>query len=313
MEDQVLEPIQIRQVVANPIILKRQARQKVYVYLPIVFICAVFFVFLGLVLSNQLGCAWKIGTFEIKTYFFGFILLGFLAQSIDGAIGMAFGLVTTTTMLMLGFPPATASACVHISEVFTTGTSGFSHWQLGNVNKKLFRHLIIPALIGVVLGAYILTSVDGKIIKPFVSVYLMVMGVVVLIKAINLEKVRKKKTRRLGLLGFTGAFMDSIGGGGWGAIVTSNLLSQRRSPRYTIGTVNFTEFFVTFVSAGTFILLLKLSFENYVMILCIIIGAVPASFFSAYLIQRLKAKTLMFMVGWVIISLSLMTISAFLF
>ncbi len=313
MENQVLEPISLHSTLIEPIRLKKQKKLKTYVYAPFVFIFVVFLVFICLAVSNQLGYQWKVGTLEIKSYFFGFILLGFLAQSIDGAIGMAFGLVTTTTMLMMGFPPATASACVHISEVFTTGTSGFSHWKLGNVNKKLFRHLIIPALIGVVLGAYILTSVDGKIIKPFVSLYLMVMGIVVLIKAINLEKVRKKKTRRLGLLGFTGAFMDSIGGGGWGAIVTSNLLSQRRSPRYTIGTVNFTEFFVTVVSAGTFLVLLNLSFENYLMIFCIVIGAVPASFFSAYLIQTLKAKTLMLMVGLVIVCLSLITISSFLF
>ena len=148
---------------------------------------------------------------------FVFILVGFIAQIIDGALGMAYGVSSTTFLLSVGIPPAVASASVHMAEVFTTAISGFSHFRLGNVDKQLFMRLVVPGALGGVLGAYVLTSIPGSVIQPFVSVYLLVMGIIILRKALqkNQEKLRTR-TYHLIPLGMVGGFFDAIGGGGWG-------------------------------------------------------------------------------------------------
>ena len=245
----------------------------------------------------------------METSIFLYVLVGFLAQMIDGALGMAYGVSSNTFLLSIGVPPAAASASVHMAEVVTTGVSGFSHWRLGNVDWKLVKRLLIPGVLGGIAGAYLLTSFDGDVIKPYISAYLLIMGVVILVKAFRCE-VRPHNgvhTARVSALGLVGGFFDAIGGGGWGPIVTTTLVARGKDARLTIGSVNFSEFFVTFAESVTFVL--TLSFLGYwQIILGLLLGGVVAAPIAAVLAKRLPAKTLMFIVGLLIIGLSIRTI-----
>ena len=181
-----------------------------------------------------------------------FVLLGFMAQMIDGALGMAYGVTTTTFFLSLGIPPAIASACVHTSEIFTTAVSGLSHFKFGNIDRRVFVKLLIPGIIGGALGAYILTELPGEKIEPFVALYLLVMGLIILLRV--WKKIQKTETKtKLIPLGLVGGFFDAIGGGGWGPIVTTTLVAKGNTPRFVIGSVNSAEFFVTISESMTFI------------------------------------------------------------
>lgn len=235
-----------------------------------------------------------------------FMGVGLMAQMIDGALGMAYGATSSSLLLGLGVSPAMTSTSVHVAEVFTTGASGIAHFKLGNVNKKLFLHLLIPGMIGAVTGAYLLSDkIDGNAIKPFMSAYLMILGVLILRKALQRNKP-KSKTRRLGPLAFFGGFMDAIGGGGWGPIVTSTLLSKGRTVNYTIGSVNAAEFFISVSSAGTFLLFNGI--DSWQVIIGLILGGVIASPFAAVLVKKMKRKPLMIMVGVLVIAMSIRTI-----
>lgn len=255
--------------------------------------------------KNPLGKVPAVIETLVHREFLLFVLVGFIAQMIDGALGMAYGVSSTSMMISAGIPPAAASAGVHAAEVFTTGASGLSHFFYGNVNKKLFRNLILPGMIGAVLGAYVLTSIDGNIIKPYVSAYLLIMGGVIIRKAFRKMK-KKKKTKRLAPLALFGGFIDSIGGGGWGPVVSSTLIGNGRNPKYTIGSVNLAEFFVAFSSAGVFTLMLGV--QNWRIVLGLIIGGVIAAPLAAVVVGRVKTKPLMIMVGCLIIGLSLRNI-----
>lgn len=256
--------------------------------------------------SNSFPVAFeKFFTVELLTY----VLVGIGAQLIDGALGMAYGVSSTTFLMSVGVTPAAASAAVHVSEVFTTAVSGLSHFRFKNINKRLFRAMVVPGVLGAMLGAYILTNINGDYIKPFVSVYLLVMGVVIIRKALR-SVIAKEKVQRVGLLALAGGFLDSMGGGGWGPVVTSTLLSKGRSPQYTIGTVNATEFFVTFASAGVFTWFMGL--QNVSVIAGLVIGGVIAAPFGALLVGKVKPKTLMIAVGLLIVFLSLRNLVKFL-
>lgn len=234
-----------------------------------------------------------------------FIIAGFIAQIIDGALGMAYGVVSTTLLLSIGIPPAAASASVHTAEIFTSGVSGLSHLKFGNVDKKLFRKLLIPGVIGGVLGAYILTSVPGNLIKPFIAVYLLIMGLMILRKALKKIQETEVKTK-LFPLGVVGGFFDAIGGGGWGPIVTSTLVARGHNPRFTIGSVNLAEFFVTIAEVTTFLTIIGL--VHWQIIAGLIIGGVLAAPLAAYVCKRLPSRALMITVGVLIIVLSIRTI-----
>lgn len=237
-----------------------------------------------------------------------FILVGFVAQIIDGAMGMAYGVSSNTFLLSLGIPPAAASASVHMAEVVTTGVSGISHWRLGNINWKLVRILLIPGVIGGIAGAYLLTSVDGNLIKPYISAYLLIMGVVILVKAFrNPTPSNGQHGARIGVLGLIGGFFDAIGGGGWGPVVTTTLVARGDNPRFTIGSVNFSEFFVTFAQSVVFVLTLSFA-EYWQIILGLLIGGVIAAPMAAVMARKLPVKALMIMVGTLIIILSIRTI-----
>src|SRR5512145_1703287 len=246
----------------------------------------------------------------MEANFILFVVVGFLAQMIDGALGMAYGVSSNTFLLSLGIPPAAASASVHMAEVVTTGISGLSHWRLGNVDWKLVRRLLIPGVIGGVAGAYLLTSIDGNIIKPYIAGYLILMGGVIIYKAFTLQPRNKPDEYHgpnVSWLGVLGGFCDAIGGGGWGPVVTSTLVARGKYPRTTIGSVNFSEFFVTLSQSVVFVLTLSFS-QYWQIILGLLIGGGIAAPLAARVTKKLPLKALMIMVGVLIILLSIRTI-----
>lgn len=227
-----------------------------------------------------------------------FVFLGFCAQLIDGCLGMAYGVFLTTVLMAQGVPLVNASSSVHFSEVFTTLASGISHWKFRNIDWRVFKKLALSGVIGGILGAYLLTSLNGEKLKPFVSAYLLLLGIRILLK------VRKKfnfknASKHLIPLGAVGGFCDAVGGGGWGPIVTSSLLAKGNMPHKVIGTVNSVEFFVTLAQSATFVTLIGLG--NLELLLGLIIGGGLASPVSAYLCRRVNQKLLMIFVALLII------------
>lgn len=221
--------------------------------------------------------------------------VGLFAQIIDGALGMAYGITATTFLLTTGVPPAAASASVHMAEIFTTGFSGLSHWRFGNVDKALFKRLLIPGIVGVVAGAFVITSIDGKAIKPWISAYLVIMGLYVLSKAFRTLKKRKEPPKHIAALALTGGFVDSVGGGGWGPVVTTSLIGTGHDPRTTIGSVNAAEFFLSLAGGISFAFLI--GFTYWEVIAGLVVGGLFAAPFAAWLCQRLEARTLLILVG----------------
>ena len=245
----------------------------------------------------------------MESSIFLYILVGFAAQLIDGALGMAYGVSSNTFLLGIGIPPAVASASVHMAEVVTTGVSGISHWRLGNIDWNLVKRLLLPGVLGGAAGAYLLTSIDGKLITPYISSYLLLMGVIILIKAIRYDPKPHSgvHTARVSVLAIFGGFFDAIGGGGWGPIVTTTLVARGKDTRLTIGSVNFSEFFVTLAESITFVLFLNFV-QYWQVVLGLLIGGVIAAPLGAHLTRRLPVKALMMVVGILIILLSLRTI-----
>jgi siroheme synthase-like protein len=241
---------------------------------------------------------------SLDSTIFLYILAGFTAQMIDGALGMAYGVTATTFLLSFGVTPAASSASVHASEVFTSGVSGLMHLKFGNVNTKLFKSLLIPGVIGAILGAYILSSFEqyNFIIKPLVSLYTLILGIIIIFKALQ-KYTNKQNIKRIFPLAFIGGFLDSIGGGGWGPIVSSTLIARGRNPRYTIGSVNLAEFFIALSSSLTFVTIIGLT--HWAIIAGLIIGGVIAAPIAAYIANKIPTKSIMILVGIVVIILSL--------
>lgn len=234
-----------------------------------------------------------------------FILVGFFAQMIDGVLGMAYGVSATTFLLALGVPPAIASASTHAAECVTTGLSAASHFGFGNVDKRLVRALLIPGVIGGILGAYILVSIPGDRMKPFTAAYLLIMGIVILSKALRRAEHREVTTHLIPL-GLAGGFFDAIGGGGWGPIVTGTLLARGNEPRSAIGSVNFAEFFVTVATSVTFFVTIGFTFWKAIAGLAI--GGAIAAPLAAWSTKRISPRPLLAIVGIVVIALSIRTI-----
>ena len=231
--------------------------------------------------------------------FWSAVGVGLLAQVIDGALGMAYGITASSFLLAAGASPAMASGATHLAEVFTTGVSGVSHLRMGNVSKKLFFSLLLPGIVGALIGTYILGNIDGKVIKPYISAYLLVMGLYVFSKAFR--KVHAKKelnSRKVIPLALFGGLMDTTGGGGWGPIVTTSLVGSGHDPRTTIGSVNFAEFFLTIVVAASFFSILD--HTVWILVAGLAIGGLVAAPFAAYLTRHFKAQTLLMLVGGLI-------------
>lgn len=233
---------------------------------------------------------------------FGWILLaGFLAQIIDGSLGMGYGITSATIMLSAGVPPAAMSGSIHTAEMFASGASGLSHYRFGNVNKKLFKAIVIPGVIGAIVGAWLLVEFGeshAQYLRPMMACYTLFLGVKFIFNAFK-TTVPKKKFKHYKLLAGAGGFLDSFGGGGWGPIVTSTLINRGRTPKYVIGTVSLTEFFVTLSSAFAFFIMIGVT--HWQAIIALIIGSLIAAPIAARLTGRMPRKTAFMLLGSLVI------------
>jgi uncharacterized protein len=228
--------------------------------------------------------------------------IGFVAQLIDGALGMAFGVISTSAMLTMGVPVAQASAMVHTAEIFTTAASAVSHIAHGNVDWKLVARLGIGGVVGAILGAWVLSNLDATAIRPYVAGYLMALGVFILLKAARRIPKRDAPFALAPPLGLVGGFLDASGGGGWGPMVASTLIGSGQAPRRAVGSVNTTEFFVTVAAATTFFI--ELGIAPWRELIALVIGGVIAAPLGGWAVKRLPARMLMTMVGALVVSLS---------
>ena len=236
-----------------------------------------------------------------------FAIAGAVAQLVDGSLGMGFGLTSSTLLLTLGASAAVASAAVHFAEIGTTLASGVSHWHRENVDKKILIRLAVPGGIGAALGATFLASIDLTNGRIFISTILMLLGFILvyrhIFKANQPNLVEISNPNYLTYLGFTGGFVDASGGGGWGPVVTSTLIGQGNSPRHTIGSVNTAEFFVSFATGITFMLLGGI--DHWIFVAGLIIGGLFSAPFAAYLTSKLSTKKLLIAVGLLITGISI--------
>jgi uncharacterized membrane protein YfcA len=239
---------------------------------------------------------------QFDEQFFFMLAVGFFAQMVDGALGMGYGVISTTLLLSGGLNPAVISGSIHTAEMFSSGASGFSHYKFGNVNKKLFKTLLIPGVVGAILGAWLLCTVGDAFepyIRPVISVYTFILGIRILLQAFKKSDNKPKKIKRAGWLAGAGGFLDSFGGGGWGPLVTTTLISKGRSPKYVIGSVSLTEFFVTMASALTFFIILGISHID--SIIGLILGGVVAAPIAARLVGKLPVKKVFIGVGIIVL------------
>lgn len=247
------------------------------------------------------------------TEFFIFALVGFFAQIVDGALGMAYGVVSSTMLLSFGVPPAAASASVHAAEMFTTAASATSHVRHHNVNWRLFWRLAPAGILGGVLGTYVLTAVDGAMLRPFVTLYLGLLGFYILYRAFRARgPYHEPRTQMVLPLGVAGGFVDAAGGGGWGPIVTSSLIGSGGAPRFVVGTVNTVEFFVTTAVSVAFITSILTGHweeaegvDQYVWSVAgLVAGGILAAPLAGWVVRVLPAKRLMLLVGTLVVVLA---------
>ena len=240
----------------------------------------------------------EFGHFDLA-YLLPFIGVGFAAQMVDGALGMAFGVISNTLLVaVMGVPPAIASQRVHLVECFTTATSGLSHLAHGNIDRRLFFRLLIPGVTGGVFGAYVLSSLDAGVVKPFVLLYLACIGIYLFIRGV-FHPPKFREAKMIAPLGLAGGFLDAAGGGGWGAVVTSNLLIQGEDPRKVVGTVNAVEFFLTMAVSAAFIF--NLGFADLAgPTLGLLIGGLLAAPIGAWAAKHFPAKQMLMLVGIVL-------------
>ena len=228
-----------------------------------------------------------------------FIAVGFAAQLVDGALGMAFGVISNTLLVgFLGVPPALASQRVHVVECFTTGISGISHLLHRNIDFRLFFRLLIPGVIGGILGAYLLSNLDAGVVKPFVLIYLTGIGVYLLWRGL-MYPPKLREAKLVAPLGLVGGFLDAAGGGGWGPVVTSNLLIQGADPRKVVGTVSAVEFFLTVTVSAAFIYHLGVA-DLAGATLGLLIGGIVAAPIGAFAAKHFPAKQMLILVGAVL-------------
>jgi uncharacterized membrane protein YfcA len=238
----------------------------------------------------------------MTTEFFMLLAIGFFAQLIDGALGMAYGVLSNSAMLAIGMPPAQASALVHTAEIFTTGASAASHVYHRNVDWRLVLRLGVGGVLGAILGAWVLSNMDVTMARRFVYIYLLAMGFYILWKSMRIAAVRHAPAGWTAPAGFVGGFLDTSGGGGWGPVLTSTLIGSGHVPRQTVGSVNTTEFFVTTAAATTFFIELGASPLQHLVPL--VLGGVLAAPFGGWAVKRVSGQLLMIGVGTLIVLLS---------
>jgi uncharacterized membrane protein YfcA len=237
----------------------------------------------------------------IDSHFLMFVAIGLGAQLVDGALGMAFGLVSSSILLAMGMPPAAVSASVHTAEVFTTGVSGAAHGMLGNVDRRLMLRLAVPGVAGGVIGAYALSRIDGAAIKPWIHAYLLVLALLILVRALG-RRVPRREVRRVGVLGFVSGLLDAIGGGGWGPMATSTLLANGGEARTSIGTVSASEFAVTLAISITF--LFSVGLDHWRIIVGLLLGGVIAAPLAALLVRHVRERAVLLAVGLLVLGIS---------
>lgn len=250
---------------------------------------------------------------SINPLFYYFLGGGFLFALVDGAIGMSYGVTATSFSLTMGIVPAVASLGVHLSEILSNGIAGWMHYRMGNINWKLFWMLLWTGIIGAVTGAYILSSLTqySQYTKPFVSLYTLILGLIILFKAFKLKRKRNtEKIKRIPLLGLGGGFIDAVGGGGWGSIVLSTLIAGGRSPRFSLGTVKLSRFFIALTSSVTFIYMLHV--DHWEAVGGLVIGSALASPIAAKISNRISTKVIMISVAVIVILISVNSIWHFL-
>jgi uncharacterized membrane protein YfcA len=239
---------------------------------------------------------------ELSPEFWQLVLVGFTAQLIDGALGMAYGLSASAFLSTLGHPPALISATVHAAEVMTTGVSGLSHAYFKNLDRRIFFKLVLPGMLAGILGAYLLTKVPGDKIRPFVWAYLLIAGLLVLRRAFGKFESELARTPSFALGGIAG-FLDAIGGGGWGTITTPTLIAQGNPPRYAIGTSSAAEFFVSLSIAGTF--LITYDWRRFDLVVALLIGGVVAAPVAALITRHIAPRLAMILVALVVMGLAI--------
>ena len=244
--------------------------------------------------------------------FYYFLAAGFVFAMVDGAIGMSYGVTSTAFSLSMGISPASASMAVHLSEIMSNGIAGWMHYRMGNINWKLFKLLIVPGILGALAGAYLVSSLEHYTMytKPLVSVYTLILGAVILSKAFKtVKKKSADKIKRISLLGLGGGFVDAVGGGGWGSIVLSSLIAGGRHPRFSLGTVKLTRFFIAMIGSLTFLIMLDKA--PWSAIAGLIIGSALAAPIAARISNRISVKVIMVAVGIIVILVSLKSIYGF--
>ena len=288
---------------------KKKSKTKIYfVYAAVAFLLMIF----GHLIFQNISLT-TIGDFIEKHFslagsnFHFFVVIGFIAQMINGILGMGYGVSAAAFLLSIGVPPLTTSASVHTSEVFTGGASGLSHLKFGNVNKILFKQLLFPGIIGALVGAFALSLLSeyNSFVEPVVAAYTLILGIVIIRKAFKNEKEKDEIKRIMPLAGI-GGFLDSVIGGGWGPIVTSSLIAKGSNPLKTIGSVNLANFFVALTSASVFVLFIGLT--NWQIIVGLIAGGIIAAPIAAKITGKIPLKLLMILVGALVIVLSLRNI-----
>lgn len=241
-----------------------------------------------------------------------FLGVGFLAQLCDGALGMGFGIISSSVLVAFGIPPATASATVHGAKLFTTAASAASHSFHRNVNWRLFFPLTVAGIAGGVLGVFLITSVEGSVLKPWVLAYFAVMGLWILWRAFKKSALRHIRRHWMAPLGLTGGFLDSVGGGGWGPTVTTTLLGAGLEPRQAIGTVNTAEFFVSAAVVAAFVWSLATGRwseaseirEHAVAVGGLVIGGLIAAPFAGWTTKHVPMRPMTFAVGLLVVGLA---------
>lgn len=244
--------------------------------------------------------------------FFWALLFGSIAAFIDGSLGMAYGVTGTAFLLGYGISPIKAVAYIHIAEIFVSGSSGLNHWKIGNVDTKLFKKLLIPGIIGAILGALVITKVKIPYLSIVISIYLLIMGIFLITKAYAKIKLQVKQKNSVVIpLAVTGGFVDGAGGGGWGPVVATSLLGGNMMPRKVIGTVNASEFFINLASATAFLFLVKVT--DWEALAGLIIGGFLITPYAAKATSRMSVKMILTVVGCLITALSVRKIYIFFF
>lgn len=241
-----------------------------------------------------------------------FLMVGLLAQAVDGALGMAYGVISSSVLLAFGVPPATASASVHAAEVFTTAASAGSHAWHRNVDWRLLLPLAVAGVIGGIVGAYVLTGIEGDVIKPFVVAYLAAIGVWIVWRAGHKPKPRRLPSWVMAPMGLTGGFLDAVGGGGWGPTVSSAMVGAGQKPRRAIGTVNTAEFFLTMAISATFVWALVSghweeagALQNHFWAVAgLVVGGLIAAPFAGLIVKKVPRQVLAYSVGFLLLFLA---------